>query len=306
MKKPIFIICFLINALLVFPQRENVNKALRYYQQYQTSTQQSSLDSAQRALDSARLYIDLSANHAQTSLDAVTWYYRGYIYKDLYNQKEKNNKVSELRIISLTSFNKYIELDTVGKFKDNVLQNIKYIATTFYNDAATSLTIDSYSLAIKCYDKYKEITRSLEPGKDFSELDIQLYNALGSIYMQIYELDREKNKEFFNNSRNAYLFVLDKDSNNYNANYNIGILFYNDAVSIIKSLDYDLDLITLELIQDQCVEIFKKSLPYMQKAYTLNPRRKETLIGLSGIYFSLNELEKSNELQRQLELLDKQ
>ena len=42
----------------------------------------------------------------------------------------------------------------------------------------------------------------------------------------------------------------------------------------------------------------------MEKAYQLNPKRKETLIGLSGIYFSLNEEEKSKEIKQKIDEID--
>ncbi|MCI5054815.1 MAG: hypothetical protein MRY83_01835, partial [Flavobacteriales bacterium] len=65
-------------------------------------------------------------------------------------------------------------------------------------------------------------------------------------------------------------------------------------------------LITIELIQDTCVELFKKALPYMSKAYELNPKRPETLHGLSGIYFSLNIPDLSDRYKKELEMLEKE
>jgi hypothetical protein len=85
----------------------------------------------------------------------------------------------------------------------------------------------------------------------------------------------------------------------------MGILYYNSAVNIIKSMDNEVDLITLDLIQNETVELFRYALPYMQKAFVLNPKRVETLTGLAGIYFSLNEFEKSEEINKQLENLKK-
>ncbi len=273
-----------------FCQRDKLTKALRYYQAGN--------------LDTARMYIDSASANPETAADANTWYYRGYIYKDLYNQREKINKQSTLRMEAVNSFLKQMELDTEGKLRENVHKNINYVANTIYNDAATSTNINEYPIAIANFNKYKEIMRKVDSTKTFNDLEIQLHSALGSIYMQIYEADREKNKEFFDKSRNSFLFVLELDSNNYTANYNMGILYYNEAVNIIKGLDYDLDLITLELIQEETVELFKKALPYMLKARELNPKRKETLIGLSGIYFSLNELEKSEQIENEIKLLD--
>ena len=101
--------------------------------------------------------------------------------------------------------------------------------------------------------------------------------------------------------------MLILEPNNISANYNMGIIYYNQAVSLIMNkLDYDFDLATLNDIQDEALNWFKKSLPYMEKAYQLNPRRKETLIGLSGIYYSLHDNDKSQQFQKLSQDLDKQ
>jgi hypothetical protein len=60
-------------------------------------------------------------------------------------------------------------------------------------------------------------------------------------------------------------------------------------------------LTTIDKIQDQCVVIFKQSLPYMLKAFELNPTRCDVLEGLAGIYFALNDLAKSNEFKKKAE-----
>jgi hypothetical protein len=88
------------------------------------------------------------------------------------------------------------------------------------------------------------------------------------------------------------------------ANYNMGILYYNEAVTKIQESEYETDLIALSQLQDECIEIFKKSLPYMEKAYALDPNNKNVLLGLSGIYFSLNDEAKSNEFKAKYDALN--
>ena len=94
--------------------------------------------------------------------------------------------------------------------------------------------------------------------------------------------------------------VLTLDENNLNGNYNIGILYYNKAVNIINGTDYDIDLVALSDIQDTSITLFMQSLPFMETAVKLEPENENTLIGLSGIYFALNEHEKSEEIKQQL------
>ncbi|MBN4062082.1 MAG: hypothetical protein COA57_12500 [Flavobacteriales bacterium] len=279
-------------ASMVFAQKSHVTKALKYYQAGK--------------LDTAKSFIDSASVHPETVSDPLTWYYRGFIYKEIYNKHEKSDKESPSRVSAIQSFHKFLEMDTVGKLKESTLKSIQYLSTTIYNDAATSLNVREYQLAVSNFENYKKYMRFVDPTKDFTDLDIQFHLVLGQVYTQVYEKDRKANQAFFNKIKDVYYYVIELDSNNLSANYNLGILYYNEAVNIIKQLDYETDLITLELIQDECVGLFKQSLPYMHKAYELNPKRRETLIGLSGIYFSLNELEKSDEIQLQLEQIEKE
>ena len=69
-------------------------------------------------------------------------------------------------------------------------------------------------------------------------------------------------------------------------------------------MDYGLDLLELTMMQDQLFDIFRTSLPFMKKAYDLNPKRRETMIGLEGIYFSMNDVEKSELFKKKIEDLD--
>ena len=272
-------------------QKKNIAEALKALQAEDLTTSKQLIDSA--------------SAHPETKDLATTWYYKGFVYKKIYNQQEKSNKQSEARIESVNSFKRFFELDTLGELYETAFKSTKYLASTFYNDAATSLNPEGYAMAIENFERHKETMRIIESDYDFSSLEIQFYLVLGQVYNQIYEQDRETNKDFYIKTQDTYEYVIRLDSNNLSANYNLGILHYNEAVNIIKNLDYDLDLITLELIQDECVQLFKNSLPFMQKAYELNPKRKETLIGLSGIYFSLNEMEKSQEIQKLLEDIEK-
>lgn len=257
-------------------------------------------------LATAKAFIDSACQHTETKDSASTWYYRGFVYKKIYNNQEKSDKQSVARDEAISSFERFFELDSKSELYETAYKSTKYLASTYYNDAATSLNPKDYDSALSNFEKHKKTMMIIEPEHDFRSLELQFYLVLGQVYNQIYEENRESNKAFYDKTQEAYKHVLQIDSNNLSANYNIAILFYNEGVNIIKNLDYDLDLITLELIQDEVVQLFQKALPYAVKAYDLNPKRKETLIMLSGIYFSLNEMEKSQEIQKQLDELEKQ
>lgn len=273
----------------VFAQSSNITKAV-------TELQAGNLDSS-------KAYIELACANEETNKDPKTWYYRGFIYKKIYSQIETDNKLSPARDESINSFKTFFELDTVSELHESAYKTVKYLSSTIYNDAAGLLNEHKYDYAVSNFDKYKAAMNIIEKDYNVKPLEVQFYLVLGQQYNQLYESNRKENEAYFDKTKDVYLYVIDLDSNNTSANYNLALLYYNDAVDIIKNLDYDLDLITLELIQDDVIQLFKKSQPYMEKALSLDICRKETYIGLSGIYFSLNKMERSKLVQDQLDFL---
>ena len=236
--------------------------------------------------------------------DSRTWYYRGVIYKEIYKESELDNKLSPSRIVAVESFKKAYEIDKGGEISESTLKNLKFLATTIYNHAAISFNPQDYMIAISNYEFYKDIMAFVEPDVVDQERDIMYKLTLATTYTQMASIDTTgSSKELLDKVRALYQEVLEIDSNNISANYNMGILYYNEGVDIVNNMDYSLDLEELNNIQDQILALFKKSLPYMKKAYDLDPKREETLIGLQGIYYSLNDLAKSEAYKQELEIL---
>jgi hypothetical protein len=260
----------------------------------------------QGKLDSAKANIDIAILHPETQSDGQAWYVRGFVYKTIYNQNEKSNKQSSSRIEGLISFKKSLIIDTTQENIRENIKNIKYLATTLYNDAAASLDTIDYKIAVKNFDTFREYYLLVDPSKEnFKQKEIDFANAIATVYTRIYEGDRKGKADFLNYAKASYNKALSFDPNNINANYNMGILYYNQAVNLINQSDYDLDIVALNDVQDNSINLFKASLPFMEKAYSLDPNKRETLLGLSGIYFSLNEKEKSNEFKQKLEQIGK-
>jgi len=283
----------LLTAAIAKAQPERFNAAYKFLQDGQ--------------LDSARVNIDMVVLHQQTAGDGQSWYLRGFIYKSIYNKNEKNNKQSASRLQALSSFKKSMLLDTTQENIQENVKNIKYLATTLYNDAAASLDPVDYKIAIENFETFKTYYLLVDPTPaNIKQREIDFTLAIASLYTRMFESDRQGNAEFLKKAKDAYNKILEADPNNISANYNMGILFYNQAVNLINQSDYDLDIVALNDIQDNSINLFKESLPFMEKAYDLDPKRRETLLGLSGIYFSLNEFEKSNMYKQKLEEIEKQ
>ncbi len=98
---------------------------------------------------------------------------------------------------------------------------------------------------------------------------------------------------YIDKARDYYAKVIEIDPNHLQANYNLGLLYYNHGVTIANTLDLDADILTIYETQDKVTELFNKALPYMQKSYQLDSKRKDTLIALQNIYTALNDEEKA-------------
>lgn len=280
-------------AAASFAQQERVAKALTFVEAGE--------------FEKAKVEIDAAVANEASSADSYTWYVKGYIYKELYKKNEKNNPQSPLRNEAIAALKKSMEIDTKGENINENKQTLKFLATTLNNDAANSINNNNPDVAQKAFEKYKETMLLLDPQIDLKPKSIEFMLALASMLNNQYQSEQDSaKKEFkFLGLKNKYQEVLKLDANNVSANYNLGILYYNKAVNIINNLDYDMDMFALMEIQDNCVEIFKQSLPFMEKALELDPNRVETLRGLEGIYISLNDFEKSNAIRARLDALGK-
>ncbi|HSH67317.1 MAG TPA: hypothetical protein VLB84_16350 [Bacteroidia bacterium] len=257
-------------------------------------------------LDSAKILIDQVITDPQAMKDGNVWYLRGFIYKSIYNKWQRDNKHSPARIEALQSFKKSVSMDTSRVTIQENKKNIKYLVTTLYNDAATSLDSMDYKVAIETFDQFREYYLLIDSSEtNIKQTDLKFLLALASVYTMIFEADKKGKIEFLALAKETYNKVLVIDPNNITANFNMGILYYTQAINLINQLDYGVDLRVLNDAQDNSLSLFRESLPFMEKAYILDPNRKETLYGLSGIYFSLNEIEKSNEFKQKLEDIKK-
>lgn len=101
-----------------------------------------------------------------------------------------------------------------------------------------------------------------------------------------YEIYNEKAKEY-------YQRALDQEPDHLLANYNLGLLYYNRGVTMANNLDPESDILQIFEVQDKVTKLFQEALPFMQKSFELNPKRKDTIIALDNIYTALNNPEKA-------------
>lgn len=249
-------------------------------------------------LEGARTLLDQAVRSPEHASTPEAWVLRGFVYKDLYKKAPAAPDAGTLRDEAMASLYMSTELDTAKEFSQSSIQAYDFLAKTLYNDAARALNELDHEKAQALYGKYRTAILRLDPKRDLRERDIEFNNALGTVYTKQFNQDRNK-LDRFDKAVETYKRVLELDTGNYGANYNLSTLYYNRGVYNIQRISSDNDIPSLQHIQEASREYFLDALPYMLKAFQMNPGRKETLLGLEGIYYSLQD-EKKSEHYRQL------
>lgn len=235
--------------------------------------------------------------------EARTWIYKAYINKEL--AKQTPEKAWDLRKEAISSLDKAKALDVNNENADDIKKQMKHLVSLYNNEAVKNLQSANFEAANEYFKVFLDNMGKVDSSFNRFSKEIEFLLASATAITQEYNKDWKKNSNLIEKAEAAYVKVLALDTVNVTANYNLGMLYYNHAVHIINDMDYDLDLIALNDIEDKTINLFKKALPYELRANRLVPNRRETLMALQGIYFSLNDFEKSNYYKEQLDKLGK-
>lgn len=277
---------FLFTSGIMFGQEYTV----RAYEAYEA-----------KEYEKAKEFINQSIETEEGKDDAQTWALRAFIYKNFENY---DNPDTTIRNIIIESHLKSMELDKDNALQKNNISGLKSAIVRYYNQAVEELLNKQQpENAVELYKTYKnKYLKYFE--KDFTKTDVEFYNALGSHYNDKAKkttLGENETNEFYDSAIDAYQKVIEVDSLNYNANYNIGTIYYNQGVNLLQNMDPELTIEELREKQDKGVELFIKAKPYIHLAHKYTPEREEPIEALWGIYYSLNDFEKADHYRKMLE-----
>lgn len=274
MKRAISItFCTFFIALLAVAQGDAVAEAATKYRE-------GDLRGAQSLLDGA-------AKDPAMATSVEMWVLRGFVYKDLYKTAPAG-QADILRDEAMASLYTAIGLDKNRQYAESSEAAYRFLAKTIYNDAVHAMNTLNADRAIGLYGKYQGALRRLDPDRPTTDSDIEFNNALGTVYVKLFTRDRGQNR-WYEKAIDVYKHVLVLDSNNYGANYNLATLYYNRGVYNIQQISADNDIPSLQQIQEASRGFFTLALPYMLKAHRMKPDRPETILGLEGIHYSLQD-----------------
>lgn len=154
------------------------------------------------------------------------------------------------------------------------------------------------------FEKYLAAEPVVEEYLQLFPDDKEVLLVAGTVYQHNMVQSPGSKEIYIEKSRKVYSQVLTGDPENYLANYNLGILLFNQAVDLIKLQEYDITLMSLDEVMSKSNALFQEALPYVEKANMMKPNNKNALFALAGIYYSMNDTDRLGEIERKLELLN--
>ena len=144
----------------------------------------------------------------------------------------------------------------------------------------------------------KKAQANLERAIQLDASNPTIYFAVGTTYDQMGEKEK---------AESAYKKAVELDPGYFDANYNLGALFVNEAATLLEAANqlplgdpkYDSE-------KAKADNMLSSALPYLEKAVEIRPDDKPTLGALKEIYARTNQLEKLKKVNDAIRALEAQ
>ncbi|CAN5576023.1 hypothetical protein BH11BAC1_BH11BAC1_10540 [soil metagenome] len=152
----------------------------------------------------------------------------------------------------------------------------------------------------------QEATAVMETAITKDSKNQSLYLALASTYDQLANPRDAEGKdlkkpinysELMNKAEQTYLRGLGLNANNFELNYNLGAIYFNQGAEMANAANNIKDNAAFEAAKAKANSKFYQSEPYLEKAFELNGTDKATLTSLKLLYARTGETEKYNRIK---------
>ncbi|MEO8148704.1 MAG: tetratricopeptide repeat protein [Bacteroidia bacterium] len=195
--------------------------------------------------------------------------------------------------------------------KDKATEALLKGRKAFPND--NNLMIEELNSVLQSGDD-KKAAAMLDQAIAHDPENSSLYFAAGTIYDKLAnpkdakgtDLPKPENyTELVNKSAGYYTSAIAKKPDYFEANYNIGALYFNQGAELAnKANNMPLNKQKeADALNKQAADKLKQAEPYLEKALALNPKDPSTQLSLKQLYVRTGETAKYEELKK---LMDKQ
>lgn len=269
-------------------------KALNSYNQLDYKT----------AVESFKSILNINIMKQINVTDTATIYYTGVAASE-----------GDMKDEAITYFKKANDLNYKDPFlfvRLSKLYLIKGDSTEAINTLKKGINIypDNVSLLVEMINYYIAKAESqnalvaIQKAKVKDPKNQTFYFVEGVLYDKIGKMD---------SSVHAYNQAIELDPNYFDAYYNLGVMYFNNAVKFIEKANKEVDNTKYLDEKKNADEEFKKAIPFMEKAYEIaktqkapeaQTNQKQSLETLKQLYYRLkmnDQLERVNNLLKELQ-----
>jgi len=173
-----------ISTVTANAQNSKVVAAWNYLTEFQR-------DGSEEAILKAREAINEATTHEKTMANAKTWNYKGMIELAILGSEAHQDLAPEAMKAATEAFEKSIELDTKKRFKDDNVQNLRFLINSIYTSGSDFYNAKDYKSAYGEFSQILEIRDLIDANTKKAEpMDTASLQA-GAICAQNAGLDDE-------------------------------------------------------------------------------------------------------------------
>jgi len=218
----------------------------------------------------------------------------------------------------------YNSFYSANKMKDNAKSKelLQQLININFNEPAIYIHMSSILIEEENTDKALEY---LALGRDMFEEDQGLINTEINLYIKLgrtseligklgeaIALDEENDLLYFNrgtiydqqgemaNAIKDYKAALAINPSSFGANYNLGALYFNTAIERNNKANATSNNSIFKKLKKEADGLFVKALPYLEEAYALDSKDKNTLLSLKQLYYMNEDYAKSEAMKKEI------
>lgn len=233
------------------------------------------------------------ANEEEKNL-LYTWYVKGFVHKEIYKHREADNPQSPQREKAVEAFLKAKQLagDEADRYNNN--SALRYLASTYYNDAltlASQFTLDNELEPEALLKQHENLCSIIDV---ITHEKAAFYQQKGMRYFDLWN-QHPCNLELNEKAYTCFQLASELDSTDGDSYYNAGVVRYSLVYMLLKDQPQHCDLEVDELTELQAV------VQILLKGQALFPQHEGISTALRNTYLILGETEKAETIHIEVE-----
>lgn len=153
-------------------------------------------------------------------------------------------------------------------------------------------------------ESYQEAEQSVKQYLEYNPSNVEGLLLAGTIYEKLLSTEKS-DSSYFIKQKKVYERILQINPNHVQANYNLGIAYYNRGVTLVNGAaqNYEIDIVQFNQLLERCSGLFLSALPYLKKVNQLDNTNVNALKALQGVYYNINDYEQYNHVKEKLQKL---